>query len=154
MSSDSIIPAFLKKLSELIKFIKQNENTRQDIINKMINLQTWLVNNRSLQEHKCCQAFLTYLWQSYGKNYKSRKGFVTWIKCNLRFADIKITKAIIEGQKVIFQKFLLHSLSFGSCSQKTHHKFFNDLKEYALQKWKIDFELWYKEWSDNENTLQ
>ncbi len=152
--SDSLIPKFLQKLSDLDKFVGKEKNDKNSIQVQIRKLQQWLVDDRSLLEHRCCQSFLTYLWQSHGKDYKDRRGFVSGMKCKLKFADIVITKTTIDGVRVEFQKFLPWSLSFGSCSQKLHHKFFNDLQEFAERVYKIDFNKWKKEWESNEHLLQ
>ena len=108
-------------------------------------LEEWLASNRYITQHRTAQAFLTYLWQHDG-NFKDRTGFVSWVKCTIGFADINTTEAMIQGEKVIFKKFLPWSLSFGSCSQKKHQLFFDKLKNFANTKYKIDFDLWLNEY--------
>lgn len=152
--SDSLIPKFMQKLVELEKYIQNSKNDRKDIVQRVRKIQEWLASDRSLQQHRCCQSFLTYLYQSHGDKFKSRDGFISWLKCIIGFADIKVTKTKIKGETVIFKKYLPHSLSFGSCSQKKHQKFLDDLKNYAEYKWGINFDLWYEQWSINENTTQ
>jgi hypothetical protein len=154
LSDDTLIPLFLNKLSELDKIISNEKNDRKVIQDQIAKLQQWLAGDRSIQEHKCCQAFLTYLFNSYGDKYKSREGFVCDIKCKLHFADIKITKSVINGEKIIFKKYNIHSLAFPACSQKKHHDFFIALQDFAFKKWGVDFEKWYAEWINNTNTIQ
>lgn len=151
---DSLIPKFISKLAELGKFSQDKKNSRKDIFKKIMDLQQWLAFDRSIQQHRCCQAFMTFLFQSYGEKYKSREGFVSGLKCKIGFASMETTKAIIEGQTVIFKKYMPHSLSFGACTQKRHQEFFDALKEYALERWGCDFDLWHEQWISNENTLQ
>ena len=99
------------------------------------------------------QSLLTFLFKSYGDDYKNRDGFVSGLKCKVGFATVNITKAKIKGQIVYFKKIMPWSLSFGSCSQKKHHKFLEDLKAYILGRWQFDFDELKKEWELNEHLI-
>jgi len=142
---DDLTNLFIKKISTLEDTISKGADITA-IKDEVIKLRNWLASDRFIQQHKTCQAFLTYLWRHDGR-YKARRGFVSFIKCKLGFADINVTEATIDGQKVRFEKYLPWSLSYGSCSQKKHQRFLNDLKQYALDKYHVDFDGWLNEYS-------
>jgi len=149
INADSLIPLMIKKVSHLQHVFSDDVLKAGAEIDKLLN---WLLSDRSLQAHRACQAFMTYLY-SVSEGFKSRDGFVTWIKCNCKFAEINITRANIEGKDIEFQKYVPHSLSFGTCSQKSHNEFFDELKKFAMRKYKVNFDDWFNHWSANENTM-
>lgn len=151
---DDLTSLFLKKVTELEKFVKQNKNDRSSIIGEIFKIQKWLAGDRSIQQHRCCQAFLTFLYMSYGDQYENRAYFVAHVKCKLGFAKVKITKTTIEGERVTFKKFMPYSLSFPECSQKKHNEFFNKLQEYALSTWGVNFAEWHESWAGSPNLVQ
>ena len=154
MTPDTLIPKFLQKITELERVASNPNNDRNEILSKINKLINWVVSDRSLQEHKCCFSFMKYLYNSYGEQFKSFEGFIDWLKRKNDMAHVDQTEAIIDGTKVIFFKYKPKSLSFGSCTQKVFHKFFNSIQEFAKEKWKVDFDTWKKQWEKNENTVQ
>jgi len=114
----------------------------------------WLCKDRSMLQHRCCQAYMTYLFQSYGDDFKTREDYTDWLKLQTGFCKRKETIATIENERVKFIKYKPMSLSFSSCSQKKHQAFFDALKQYALDAYGVNFDDWYSEYQKNENTLQ
>lgn len=194
---DNLIPAFLKKLTELEKIARDDKNDRSQIIAKIVKLQQWLVGDRSLREHYCAFSFMQFLYNSYGDQFQSFEGFRSWLACKNGMAKINITEAevkfdikqmeslmieiadcIKDGDnsltgspviqfvteaiykfvksrcKVIYKKYLVDSMSFGSCSQKKFHEFFTKLQDFAENTWKIKFSEWHSEWEKNEHLIQ
>jgi len=149
--SDDNTSLFLKKVIDLETKVKEGYLI-DDAIQGIEALKEWLVSNRYIVQHRTAQAFLTYLWQHDG-NYQDRNGFVSWVKCKLKFADINVTETVINGEKVIFKKFLPWSLSFGSCTQKKHQDFFNKLQSFANAKYQIDFDKWLSEYETNPHLI-
>lgn len=161
-----LLPGLIKKIQELQKYVDDQKNDRKAIQGQIIKVLQWLAWDRSLIQHRCSQAFLTFLYNSYGSNiienengeeikeYESRDDFIAWLKCKLKFAKIKITNATIKGEKVEFRKYMPFSLSFGKCSQAQHNDFFNKVQEFARVKWKCEFNDWFKEWERNEHLIQ
>jgi hypothetical protein len=150
--SDDLTSLFLKKLTELEK--TADKGCREDVLSHINKLKQWLAGDRSLQQHKCCQAYMTFLWQSYGDEYKSREGFVMRLKSMLGFADVKEKRFLArDGSKCRDRMISIKSLSFADCTQKAHQLFFDELKEYALKQWGVVFQDWYEHWSGNENTM-
>lgn len=149
--SDTLIPGLLKKLQELEKYAADEKHARGQIVSKIIKIEQWLVGDRSLVQHRCAQAFITYLWKSYGKD--TRENFYDYCKELTGFIITEKRKANIEGKIVYFEKIKYKSLSFSKCSQKVHNKFFTDLQEIALFKWGVDFSKWLKEWNQNEHLI-
>jgi len=148
---DDLTTLFIKKVSDLERCISSGNNI-QDIHQSVIELRNWLASDRYIKQHRTCQAFLTYLWRTDAQ-FSSREGFVSWVKCKVGFADINVSEAVIEGQKVVFKKFLPWSLSFGSCSQKRHNEFLNKLKDFAESKYKINFDDWLEEYETNPELI-
>lgn len=142
---NDILPVILKKL----KILRANFSLGE--LDKIIE---WLLSDRKIQQHRAMQAFITYLYQSYGDDYEDREMFVDHIKYKLGYCVRKVTDAHIQGERVRFVKYKPKSLSFASCSQKVHHEFAERLKEYALNEYGVVFEEWLKEWNNNTNTLQ
>jgi thiaminase len=148
--ADDLTALFLKKV------IKLEQNVAGDVLNCMqyiTELRQWLVSDRYITQHKTCQAFMTYLFNQ-SEGFKNRDAYVSWLKCKVGFADIQTTEAVIDAQKVIFKKYLPWSLSFGSCSQKDHAKFLEDIKQFAMRKYKIDFDKWLEEYTLNPELVQ
>lgn len=151
---DTLIPGFLKKVSELEKFASDKKNTRDQIISKIIQIREWIIGDRSLQQHRCAFAFMKFLYNSHGDEFQEFEGFISWLKCRNGMAKIQTTEAVIKGEKVIFKKYLVDSISFGSCTQKRFNDFFNKLQEFAQITWGINFAEWFKEYETAENTIQ
>ena len=147
------VSKFLDRTNKLYQFVNDPKNDRNAIIKYVTKMRTWLITNRSIQEHKLCQAFMTYLWQSYNSG-EDRDDFVDNLKLMVGYCKTKVTDAEIDGQKVRFKKYKPLSLSFGNCSEKTHNKFLTKLIEFAHHKWSIDFEAWRKEYEENEHLIQ
>lgn len=141
---DDLNSYFLKKLDSLDKC-----STYPELRKGIEGIKHWLLNGRHLKQHRTVQAFMTYLYNSYGDGFKTRKGYVSWLKCNLDFATCQTTKAIIDGETVIFKKYMVDSLSFADCTQKKHQKFFDDLQRFAMEKYKLDFNQWLVEYETN-----
>jgi len=97
---------------------------------------------------------MNFLYSSYGDDFESFEGFRAWLLCRNGMAHVKITELEKDGKLYVYQKYLVKSMSFGSCSQKEFHKYFNNLQEFAQHNWSIVFSEWKKEWDEHENTLQ
>jgi hypothetical protein len=150
--SDDLTTLFLQKLQKL------KDDIANDALNPLKyieNLEKWLAGDRSLQQHRLCQKYLTYLWQSYGENYKSRDGFVMWIKFMLGYADIKERRFKDKAGSECRDRIIsVKSLAFSACTQREHNEFFNNLKQFSLDTWGIEFDLWYEEFSTNPDLIQ
>jgi len=147
------ITKFLERVNKLYNFVNADKNDRKAIIQYVLKMRSWLVSDRSIQEHKLCQAYMTYLWQSYNEG-EDREDFVDNIKLQVGYCKTKVTDAEIDGQKVRFKKYKPLSLSFGKCTEKTHNKFLTKLIDYASKTWSVDFEAWRKEYEEHEHLLQ
>lgn len=149
--TDDLQSYFLKKIQQLKKAAHDDILTVMDHIEK---LENWLIGNRSLQQHRLCQKYITYLWQSYGTEYKSRDGFLMRLKVVLGYADIKEKRfKDRSGRECRDRMIAVKSLSFNSCTQQQHQEFFNNLKEYALKEWGIDFESWAEYAEENPELI-
>lgn len=151
--TDSILPKLVEEVSKLERFAQDESNDRAAIFGKISKLLVWLVSNRSLQEHRCAQAYLTFLYQSYGDEFISREDFVDWVKYQVGYCKVKITEATIKGERVVFKKFKPQSLSFAECSQKLHNAIFQKIQKFALSKWGVNFDDWHSEWLKNEHLV-
>jgi hypothetical protein len=152
--SDSLLPKLIEKVEGLHKYAVDPKNDRMSIIKQIVKTKQWLISDRSLIEHRCCQSYLTFLYSSYGDEFADREDFVDWVKYQVRYCRVKRTEAIVEGQKVVFKKFKPLSLSFAQCSQKIHNQIFQKIQEFAMAKWGCSFSDWYSEWSQNEHLMQ
>jgi hypothetical protein len=152
--SDSIYPKLLSQVQKLDKFAHDTRNDRDDIAKNITKLWRWMLGDRSLQEHRCLQSFLTFLYTSYGDDYASREDFTDDIKLNIGYCRVKTTKAVIDGQSVVFKKYKPFSLSFAECSQKKHNEVFKQIQEYALTRWGVEFDKWYSEWFNNNGLME
>lgn len=152
--SDSLIPKFLDKINGIIKITQDSKKDRKDILKALVKLQDWVTGDRSLQQHKCCQSFLSYLWQGYGQDFQSRDGFISWMKHEVGFTDTKKVKELeinakcphCSGaikEKAYFKEFIVKSLSFPDCSQKMHNYIFERFQKYAFDAWGVSFQDWY-----------
>ena len=154
--SETLLPLFLKQLNELDTFIVNDKHSRRDILDQLRKIKAYLVKNRSVQEHRLCQAYITHLFLNYGEGagYASRELFVDALKFQLGFSKIMPEKKRIKGEIVQCIKYMNRSLSFTECSQKDHHEFFNNLMAFAAEKWSDDFEAWRNYYENNENLTQ
>lgn len=163
--SDDNLSLFLKKITELEKICNDDKNNRQIIIGQINKIQNWLTGNRSLQHHRTLQKFFTYLWQSHGEEFKSRAGYVSYVKQKIGYSITKKIKTLeIKArcphcndwitEKAYLKEFISKSLSFSDCTQVMHQKVFDDVKAFAMREYKIDFDKWFIELSENEGTLQ
>jgi len=164
MNTDTLLPIFVKKVHQLYKDVEKS-TFLTDALKEIQKLENWLLTNRSLQQHRCLQSFLTYLWQSYGDDFKSRGGFVSYIKSCIGFCKTKKVKTVeIDSkcpecncalkEKAYLKEFKVKSLSFAECSQKLHQQVFDRIKDFAFDKWGIVFEKWFEHWTMNEGTNQ
>lgn len=147
------IVKFLERLNKLHSFVCADGNDKKKILHEIDIIRTWLINGRSIQEHKLCQAYMTYLWMSYNSG-EDRDDFIDDLKLKIGYCKTKVTDAVINGEKIRFKKYKPLSLSFGKCSEKTHNKFLTKLIDFALNTWSVDFEAWRKEYEENEHLLQ
>jgi hypothetical protein len=108
-------------------------------------LRQWIHSDRSVLEHRCYHAFVTYLWQSYGTDYPSRDLFHTELKCRIGHCHIDRRIIEVQGEKVKVIHTMPKSVSFGKCPQKLFHKVFERIQGYALEKWGVKFEEWKRE---------
>jgi IS1 family transposase len=150
MESNEFINVFLKKMNALYKYSENDKHTREHILCEQQKIIDWLLSDRSLQQHRLIQSFMSYLFSSYGDAYGCRDDFIDDIKRMVGFCRVRKTETVIQGEKVIFQKYKPKSISFGKCSQKTFNEFSDRLKLLAIKKWGVDFNLWLIE---NENNL-
>ena len=134
------IEHFTYEVDDLINAFRKKVVNVKDGKMSIDKLLEWVSNDRSLQQHRMCQAYITYLYQSYGKGTKAE--FVEDIKKATGFCRIKRKPIEFKGEKYMYIRCHFESLSFGSCSQKRHQEFFENLKSYANRKYGVDFEQW------------
>ncbi len=138
---DSLVTHLHTRIVKLEKFIKDDNSDKLSILSEVFKIKIWLIEDASLQMHKCIQSYMTHLWRNYGTDYKSRKGFVMHLKYMIGFAEI--------SEKLIS----IDSLSFGACSNKKRFAYLEELKKFAMKQFGDDFQAWYDYWIENPQLI-
>ena len=138
----------LEAVYRKVNAIREDAIKRQDLARTtkaLAKLLSWLRNDRSLVEHRCYWAFISYLYMSYGEDYSSPLNFHSELKCRIGHCEIERGEYEINGVKYKSIKYMPKSTSFTGCSQKTFHEVFNRVKDFAMKRWGVDFDAWKAE---------
>ena len=157
--SDTLETFYLKKLNKLDQFTVNRKNDRESVVSEIRKIKKWLMNERSLKEHRTLQAYFTHLYLTHGQiAYKLRQGMIDDIKKNIGYVryDDSIIKYNENGEEksMLLRQPIIQSLAFPECSQKLHSEIFDKVKIYAWYQYNDDFDVWFNHWYTNENTLQ
>jgi hypothetical protein len=139
----------VNKILGRLRVIRQRAAKGLPVVADIDALGVWIAGDRSMQQHRMCQAFISYLYESYAQPKQTRELFTDWLKLKVGFCVKKTTIAEIDGQKVKLIKYRPYSLSFAECDQPKHQDFFNKIKEYAAEKWAVKFNEWEKYFNEN-----
>uniref|UniRef100_A0A6M3LZI1 Uncharacterized protein n=1 Tax=viral metagenome TaxID=1070528 RepID=A0A6M3LZI1_9ZZZZ len=127
----------MKVLNRFLHIAKTSD--KEKIITEIERTIIFHADSRRLRYHRLIFAFMQYL-HGYedDKNLLKFDAFIDYIKWQCGHCKKKPVE--VKGEKVLFIK--LKSLSFGECGQKAFEAFADTLKQYAKEKYQVDFDEW------------
>lgn len=140
----------IKYLENQITLLRSGKLNRNDVIDKHLEMLFWMRNERSIYEHRCREAFVSYLFESIGIEHGYEKNQrELWIDSILKPAigfvqTINTITKIENGITTIYKLEKIRSFAFNELGQQEHNKVFKNIQEWSLNHYGIDFEKWYK----------
>ena len=153
MSDSSLAPEIHKRIVKLEKLASHKDNSRQQILDEILVIKNFLVDDISVIQHCCLWGYLGYLFSSYGDQYANLSDFVDDMLRLTGYCKTTTTQAIIQGEKVILKKYKPDSLSYSNCGKKKRGKILEAIIELSFNKWKIKFDDWFKEYNKNPELI-
>jgi phytoene/squalene synthetase len=130
--------ALKKKLSDLRAFVVDAKNDREAVAQAVDKIINQFCDSRQARFHRMIMAFIHYLHE-----HDEMENFTDYLDL-LKYVTGHCTKTMteIKGDAVMFCK--MKSISFGNCGQKDFESFAEEVKKFAVRKYQIDFDEWYR----------
>jgi hypothetical protein len=165
--NQDILPELVKRINVLIKHIEDPSYDRESLLSEAIKIRQWLLQGRSLREHRMFQKFITYMYQAYGTDdgFSDRSDYKDWLLYKVGYCkkttrekaiDLTCPRCELELNAILVKdtNYSSRSLSFGACSQKVHHEIVESVFAFCDKHYQgFSSEAWRREFDSFENLL-
>lgn len=126
-------PIIAKKLEHFKKVVTLDKFGQQ----QLLEIIKYLVDDKSIEQHRGAWAWFTFLYNSYGGRYPTVRAYVDKLKEDIGYYTKREKDFIIEGQKVRFIKMILGPFSPQKCSRKVFSDCLKKISDWTYEKYGI-----------------